>query len=87
MRIIWRVLRGLPEKLHAYYFRSDTITVPTPEMLAAMMSASVGDSVYGEDPTTAKLEKKVAEICGKEAGLLVPSGTAGRRSCIEFNHT
>ena len=54
--------------------RSDTVTRPSREMRAAMAAAAVGDSVYGEDPTTAKLERKVAEICGKEAGLLVPSG-------------
>ena len=54
--------------------RSDTVTRPSREMRAAMAAAVVGDSVYGEDPTTAKLERKVAEICGKEAGLLVPSG-------------
>jgi threonine aldolase len=39
-----------------------------------MVSAVVGDSVYGEDPTTTRLEEKMAEICGKEAGLFVPSG-------------
>ena len=54
--------------------RSDTVTQPSEEMRATMAAAAVGDSVYGEDPTTAKLERKIAEICGKESGLLVPSG-------------
>ena len=62
--------------------RSDTVTRPSREMRAAMAAAAVGDSVYGEDPTTAKLERKVAEICGKEAGLLVPSGR--RKAICEF---
>ena len=62
--------------------RSDTVTRPSREMRAAMAAAAVGDSVYGEDPTTAKLERKVAEICGKEAGLLVPSGM--RKAICEF---
>ena len=54
--------------------RSDTVTQPSKEMRAAMAAAVVGDSVYGEDPTTEALERKMAEVCGKEAGLLVPSG-------------
>jgi threonine aldolase len=57
--------------------RSDTVTVPTPEMLKAMMSAPVGDDVYGEDPTANRLEAMAAEMCGKEAALFVSSGTMG----------
>ena len=62
------------EEVFTVDLRSDTVTQPSKEMRAAMAAAAVGDSVYGEDPTTSKLERKVAEICGKEAGLLVPSG-------------
>ena len=62
------------EKVVSVDLRSDTVTLPSREMRAAMAAAAVGDSVYGEDPTTAKLERKIAEICGKESGLLVPSG-------------
>lgn len=58
-------------------FRSDTVTQPTKEMRAAMATAEVGDDVYREDPTVTKLEEKAAEMLGKEAGLLVSSGTMG----------
>jgi len=58
-------------------FRSDTVTHPTKEMRAAMATAEVGDDVYREDPTVTRLEEKAAEMLGKEAGLLVSSGTMG----------
>lgn len=55
--------------------RSDTVTLPTPAMRAAMASADVGDDVFGEDPTINRLERLAAERIGKEAALYVPSGT------------
>jgi threonine aldolase len=55
--------------------RSDTFTQPTPAMLSAMTRAPLGDDVYGEDPTVRLLEEQAAEILGKEAGCLMPSGT------------
>jgi threonine aldolase len=57
--------------------RSDTLTLPTPEMRAAMARAEVGDDVWGEDPTVMRLEAMAAERLGTEAGLLVTSGTQG----------
>jgi threonine aldolase len=57
--------------------RSDTVTRPTPAMREAMYQAEVGDDVYGEDPTVNKLERMAAERLGKEAALLVVSGTMG----------
>jgi threonine aldolase len=57
--------------------RSDTVTQPTPAMRKAMAEAEVGDDVYGEDPTINRLEALAAERMGKEAGLLIPSGTMG----------
>lgn len=57
--------------------RSDTVTHPTPAMREAMANAPVGDDVYGDDPTINALEAEAAAIFGKEAGLLVPSGTQG----------
>ncbi|MBI4218684.1 MAG: low-specificity L-threonine aldolase [Chloroflexi bacterium] len=57
--------------------RSDTVTLPTPEMRRAMAKAEVGDDVYGDDPTTNRLQENAAEILGKEAGLFVTSGTQG----------
>jgi threonine aldolase len=57
--------------------RSDTVTLPTPEMRAAMASAELGDDVYGEDPTVNRLEALAAARLGKEAALFVTSGTMG----------
>jgi threonine aldolase len=58
-------------------FRSDTVSHPTSAMREAMANAPVGDDVYGEDPTVLQLEAEAAELCGKEAGLFVSSGTQG----------
>jgi len=55
--------------------RSDTVTLPTEAMRKAMASAKLGDDVFGEDPTVRRLESLAAEMTGKEAALLVPSGT------------
>jgi threonine aldolase len=57
--------------------RSDTVTLPTPEMRRAIAEAALGDDVYHEDPTVNRLEALAAERVGKEAALLVPSGTMG----------
>ena len=58
-------------------FRSDTVTLPPPEMRRAMYEAELGDDVYGEDPTVNALQERAAELVGKEAGLFVTSGTQG----------
>jgi threonine aldolase len=55
--------------------RSDTLTVPTPGMRAAMAAAEVGDDVYGEDPTVRALEERVADLLGHEAGLFTATGS------------
>jgi threonine aldolase len=57
--------------------RSDTKTLPSPEMRDAIASARLGDDVAGEDPTTNELEERCAALMGKEAGLLVAGGTQG----------
>ncbi|MEJ2099747.1 MAG: beta-eliminating lyase-related protein [Desulfobacterales bacterium] len=57
--------------------RSDTMTKPTEAMRKAMAEAEVGDDVFGEDPTVNRLEEMAAERLGKEAALLVSSGTMG----------
>ncbi|MEM6262174.1 MAG: GntG family PLP-dependent aldolase [Bacteroidota bacterium] len=62
--------------------RSDTLTKPTPGMLAAMMSAEVGDDVYREDPTVNQLEAYGADLFGKEAALYCPSGTMTNQIAI-----
>ena len=65
--------------------RSDTVTKPSPEMRRAMFEAEVGDDVYGEDPTINRLEKRAAEIFGREAALFVPSGTMGNQIAIKLH--
>jgi threonine aldolase len=63
--------------------RSDTFTKPTSAMRRAMAEAEVGDDVYLEDPTVNRLEKRAAEIFGKEAALFVPSGCMGNLIAIK----
>ena len=55
--------------------RSDTLTRPTEDMRRAMARAEVGDDVYGEDPTVARLEEHVAGLLGHEAALFTPTGS------------
>lgn len=62
--------------------RSDTVTLPTPEMREAIRTAELGDDVFEEDPTTIRLERMAAERMGKEAALLVASGTMGNLVCV-----
>lgn len=71
---------------HGIDLRSDTVTKPTPGMKAAMMSADLGDDVYGEDPTVNALEEKVAAYLGKEAALFVPSGSMSNQIAVK-THT
>jgi len=61
--------------MHDVDLRSDTVTLPTEEMLEAIRTAKLGDDVYGEDPTVNRLEELAAEKMGKEAALLTTSGT------------
>jgi len=67
--------------------RSDTVTIPTQEMLEYMMKAPVGDDgrtkgTKGEDPSAVRAEEKVARVFGKEDALFVPSGTMGNMTCV-----
>ena len=64
--------------------RSDTLTKPTPGMLDAMMSAQVGDDVFGEDPTVSELEQTAAMMLGFEGGLFCPSGTMTNQIAIRL---
>src|SRR5450631_4518932 len=65
--------------------RSDTVTKPSPAMRRAMFEAEVGDDVYAEDPTINRLEKRAAEVFGREAALFVPSGTMGNQIAIKLH--
>lgn len=62
--------------------RSDTVTLPSPAMREAMARAELGDDVYGEDPTVNRLEAMAAELAGKEAAVLVTSGTMGNLAAL-----
>jgi threonine aldolase len=55
--------------------RSDTVTLPPPEMRRAMAEAELGDDVFGDDPTVNRLQAMAAEVMGKEAALFTTSGT------------
>lgn len=78
LKVDGRALEGVVD------LRSDTVTRPTDEMRRAMAAAEVGDDVYGEDPTVNKLEKRAAEIFGKEAALFVPTGCMGNLISIKI---
>jgi threonine aldolase len=55
--------------------RSDTQSLPTAAMRAAMADAELGDETFGEDPTVRRLEERIREMTGMEAALLLVSGT------------
>ncbi len=65
--------------------RSDTVTRPSPAMRRAMAEAEVGDDVLDADPTTRRLERRVAELLGKGDALFFPSGTQTNQSAVWFN--
>jgi len=67
-------------------FRSDTVTRPSPSMRQAMFEAEVGDDVFGDDPTVKRLQERIAELLGKEAGLFFPSGTMTNQAALH-THT
>lgn len=66
-------------------YRSDTVTKPSKEMLAAMMAAQVGDDVFGEDPTINALEQKVASMFNMQAALYCPSGTMSNQIALKVH--
>jgi len=62
--------------------RSDTVTRPSAAMRAAMLSAEVGDDVFGDDPTVNQLQERMAKRLGFEAGLFFPSGTQSNLAAL-----
>ncbi|MGB7302622.1 MAG: low-specificity L-threonine aldolase [Burkholderiaceae bacterium] len=62
--------------------RSDTVTRPSPAMRDAMLTARVGDDVYGDDPSVNALQDTAAAMLGKQAGLFLPSGTQSNLSAV-----
>ncbi len=65
--------------------RSDTVTRPTPEMLAVMTAAPTGDDVLGDDPTVNLLQEQAADLFGMEAALFCPSGTMTNQIAINLH--
>ena len=65
--------------------RSDTVAHPTEGMLAAMVTAPLGDDVLGDDPTVKQLERRMAELTGKESALFVASGTMANLLALRVN--
>jgi threonine aldolase len=67
--------------------RSDTLSKPPAEMLAAMAAADVGDEQYREDPTTNELQRRMAELLGHEAALFVPTATMANQIALRAQTT
>ena len=67
--------------------RSDTLTKPSPAMLAAMASAVVGDEQYLEDPTTNELQRRMAELLGHEDALFLPTATMANQAALRAQTT
>ena len=67
--------------------RSDTLTKPTPEMLAAMAAAEVGDEQYLEDPTVNELQRRMADLLGHEASLFLPTATMANQVALRTQTT
>jgi threonine aldolase len=65
--------------------RSDTVTRPSKGMMDAILAASVGDDVFGEDPSVNMLEERTAKLFGKEAGIFCPSGTMTNQIAIKVH--
>ena len=73
----------MPDTVEPIDLRSDTVTRPSPGMRRAMAEAPVGDDQYGEDPSVNRLQQRIAELLGKEAGLFVPSGTMANQIALK----
>ncbi len=65
--------------------RSDTVTKPTQDMLEAMLSAKVGDDVFGDDPTVIQLQEKISNMFNMESAIFCPSGTMTNQIAIKVH--
>ena len=64
--------------------RSDTVTRPSPGMRKSMAEAEVGDDVLDGDPTTRRLEDRVAALLGMDGALFFPSGTQANQAAVSL---
>ena len=76
--------RSRPRAEPVIDLRSDTVTRPTAAMRAAIAAAEVGDDQYGEDPSVIALQERIAALLGKEAALLVPTGTMANQLALKL---
>ncbi|MCH7491063.1 MAG: aminotransferase class I/II-fold pyridoxal phosphate-dependent enzyme [Gemmatimonadetes bacterium] len=65
--------------------RSDTVTLPSKGMRRAIADAEVGDDVLDGDPTTKRLEDRLAELLGHEAALFFPTGTQANQTAVALH--
>ena len=65
--------------------RSDTVTLPTPEMRRAIAEAALGDEQKREDPTVLELERRVAELLGQEAAVFLPTATMANQIALKLH--
>ncbi|MBO6680689.1 MAG: threonine aldolase [Psychroserpens sp.] len=65
--------------------RSDTVTKPTKGLLEAMFTAEVGDDVYKEDPTVNELERRLADLFGKDEALFFPTGSMANQTALKLH--
>ena len=72
----------MTDPAHAIDLRSDTVTLPSAAMRAAMAAAPVGNDEYGEDPTMNRLQERTAALLGKEAALWLPTGTMANQVAL-----
>jgi len=63
-------------------FRSDTVTLPTSEMMEAIANAPLGDAARGDDPTVNQLESLAVDLTGKPDALFLPSGAMANLSAV-----
>jgi threonine aldolase len=66
-------------------FRSDTVTIPGPDMRQAIAGAPLGEDLYQEDPTVNLLESRASQLLGKQAALFVPTGTMGNLIALKMH--
>jgi len=74
--------KDITHSAHTIDLRSDTVSLPTDEMLARMTSAKLGDDVYDADPTVLELQRIAAELFGKESALFFPTGTQSNLAAV-----